>query len=375
METRRTERQGISKARHENNFTILRVVAAIFVFAGHMGHIRGGTPPLLGSYPIHELGVAVLFVLSGYLITTSWMSDPHPVRYMIRRFFRLWPPFAVMVLVMTFVVGPLLSELGWEGYFQSWYTVYLRNLRFYIVYALPGVFTTLPIPNNVNGSLWTMPLEALLYVVAPIAITLLLLPRKRFPRVSLGLAAVLTVAVSGFDLYLRKCYTGPMVVIYGTDAVAAWHLITFFVIGMLFTYEEVRRLLNVQAGCMLMALLLLFQQSEPLMQYLALYLILPYFLFSFAFAPQPVFRNFGKKLEPSYGIYLYGFLFQQLVVVWQQKHGVSFTYLECLVISLVPSLAAAALSYYLVEKPFLRLSKYLTGKIRRKDRSGTATVK
>ena len=157
----------------ENNFPLIRLTAAVFVFAGHMGLILGGQPPLLGGLPLHELGVGMLFLISGYLITKSWLSDPHPLRFAVRRFLRLWPPFAVLVLLLALAAGPLLSSLGPEGYFRSGWGGYLRNLRFYIVYALPGVFTDLPLPNSMNGSLWTMPVEAGLYVLTPVLLTVM----------------------------------------------------------------------------------------------------------------------------------------------------------------------------------------------------------
>lgn len=348
----------------ENNLTIIRVAAAIFVFTGHMAVIRDGELSLFAGFLLHELGVRILFLLSGYLITMSWISDPHPLRYAVRRFFRLWPPFAVMVLLMTFIAGPLLSDMGPGGYFQSWYTVFLQNLRFYVVYAMPGVFVDMPVAYTINGSLWTMPVEAALYVLTPILVTLL--PRKRHPKASLYITAVLTVSVCVFDLYLRKCYTGAGVVIYGTELVSAFHLIVLYMLGMLYTYEEMRKYLNLQAGCVSILLLFVVQHCEPWIQYLALYVILPYAIFSFAFAPKPAFKNFGKRLEPSYGIYLYGFFFQQVLVFLERKNGISFTYMEEILISAAPTMAAAALSYYLVEKPCLRLSKYLIAKLKAK---------
>ena len=157
----------------KNNFNIVRFLGAAFVFAGHMGILMGGAAPLMGSFPLHEIGVAVLFTISGYLITKSWLSDPHPIRFAVRRFFRLWPPFAVLILLMVFVAGPLLSDLGTTVYFESDYTSYLRNLRFFTAYSLPGVFTTLPAANSVNGSLWTMPVEAFLYIVTPLLLSLI----------------------------------------------------------------------------------------------------------------------------------------------------------------------------------------------------------
>lgn len=349
----------------DNNFNLIRLIATVFVFAGHMGMLLNGNPPLLGGFRLHELGVGILFLMSGYLITKSWMSDPNPLRYSIRRFFRLWPPFAVLILIMVFVTGPMLSDLGVQGYYQSWYKAYLQNLRFFIVYAQPGVFTDLPVPNTTNGSLWTMPVEGALYVITPLLLTTLQV--RRNPEKSFYPMAVLACAACGFDLYLRIFCTNAIVVLYGTNLISAYHLIVFYIIGILFTYDKVRKYLNIQVGCAALFLLFIFQLSgEPLQQVL-LYIILPYFIFSLAFAKEPVFCRLGRKVEPSYGIYLYGFFFQQLVVYLQQKNGINLSYTQAFIFSGIPTLVAAVLSYYLVEMPAMRCSRFLIKKLRTKS--------
>lgn len=346
----------------DNNFPIIRLTAAVFVFTGHMGMIMGGQPPLLGGFPLHELGVGMLFLISGYLITKSWLSDPDPLRFAVRRFLRLWPPFAVLVLLMAFVAGPLLSTLGPGNYFQnSCYMGYLRNLRFYIVYALPGVFTDLPLPNSMNGSLWTMPVEASLYVLTPLLLKLLRV--KGHPRVSFYIAAVLTGTAVGTDIFLRFFYPDARTVVYGTELISSYHLIVFYIIGIFFTYKEARALLNMQVGCVAMCLMLLTQFSSAPLQHLAMYLVFPYFILSIVFTPAPVFSQLDRKMELSYGIYLYGFFFQQLTVYLRGLYGWELTYMEALLISAVPTLLAAVLSYYLIEKPSIKLSRYLVKKL------------
>ena len=355
--------QKAHKGVRDNNFSVLRLIATLFVFAGHMGVILGVQPPLLGGFPLHELGVMILFMISGYLITMSWLSDPHPLRYSIRRFFRLWPPFAVMVLVMVFVTGPLVSELGVKGYFQSWYSTYLHNLRFYIIYAQPGVFTGLPVANATNGSLWTMPVEAALYVATPLLVTLLRV--KGRSKWSFRMMTVLTGAAVVFDLFLRTFFPGDSVVVYATDWIAAYHLITMYLIGILFTYEEARRYLNVQVGCVAVCMMLFTGVVSDPLQHVLLYLAFPYFIFSFAFAPKPAFKNFGRKVDLSYGIYLYGFFFQQLAVYLQQRNGINLGYMKTFAVSMLFTLAAALLSWYLVEKPAHRFGRFLIGKMKR----------
>lgn len=348
-----------------NNFTIIRMIATIFVFVGHMGIIMGGDPSLFGSEGLHQLGVEILFIISGYLITKSWMSDPNPLRYTIRRFFRLWPPFAVMVLLMVCVAGPLLSSLGRNGYFESWYGVYLHNLRFFIVYELPGVFENLPLARTINGSLWTMPVEAAIYVLTPLILTVFRV--RQNPKSSFRRMAIFTALVCAFDVYLRVFHANERVVFYGVNLLPAYHLLVFYVIGMLFTYEEVRKYLNMQIGCVGLCLVLFFQLSpEPLM-YIIMYFAVPYFVFSFAFSPNPVFHKMGSKVELSYGIYLYGFFFQQLVVYWELKYGLLLGYTTVLLLSGALTVAAALISYYLVEKPSLRFSQYLVKKLKERE--------
>lgn len=346
----------------ENNFNIVRFVAAVFVFAGHMGIIQGGTPPQIGGFRMHEMGVSILFLISGYLITKSWLSDPDPLRFAVRRFFRFWIPFAVMILLMVFVAGPLVSELGFGEYFQGGYQTYLKNLRLLIIYALPGVFTNLPMANVTNGSLWTMPVEAALYVLTPLLLTLLRV--KSRSRSSLYSMAAATGLAFGFDVYLR-IFNSNSVVFYGTDMISAYHLMVLYMIGMLFTYEEVRRYLNMQVGYMAMCVLFLVQFSAGPLQYFLMYLIIPYVVFSFAFAPQPVFGRFGRKMELSYGIYLYGFFFQQLVVSVQQHKGIILGYSKTLLLSGLLTLVAAMASYYWVEMPSMRLGHFLVKKLKK----------
>lgn len=372
--------------------------------------IRSGSPLLFGIHSVHEMGVWILFLVSGYLITKSWLSGPHPLRYAIRRFFRLWPPFAVMVLIMVFIAGPLVSELGVKGYFQSWFHLYLMNLWFYIVYAQPGVFTNMIQAYVTNGSLWTMPVEAFAYIITPLlaclyglktrknattklpstrpsvdsvpaALTSSITSAASSEAISSGaafagrrrknpgsdrsfyIAAAVTAVAIAFDLYLRVFQADTVVVFFGTKLIPAYHLITMYIIGMFFTFEQTRKYLNLQMACIGMCVLIVFESSGVFLQYLLLLIILPYFVFSLASAPNAVFRNYGKRFEPSYGIFLYGYFFQQLVVSFQNKCGVTLSYTVTLVLSAIPTLIAATLSYYLIEKPTQRLSKRLLKKL------------
>ena len=354
-----------SRGLRNNNFNMVRFVATMFVFAGHMGVILGIQPPILSGFSLHELGVMMLFLIGGYLITQSWLLDPNPLRYAIRRFFRLWPPFAVFVLLAVFVAGPLISDLGVQGYFHSNFLAYLRNLRFFISYSQPGVFTNVPAANTTNGSLWTMPVEAFVYILTPLLLTLCRV--KNRSKTSFRCMTVVTGITILFDYYLRIFWADKTVVVYGTELISAFHLIVMYIIGIYFTYDEVKKYLNLQLGCLVMCLLLFCQVLTGPTQHLVLCIVFPYFIFSFALMRQPLFGAFGKKVDLSYGIFLYGFFFQQLTVSLMLKYGINTGYLKTFAVSLIPTAAAAYFSYYLVEKPVMNLGHLLIRKLKNRE--------
>ena len=339
----------------QNNFNIIRILAAFLVFVGHMSEVLVIDVPALGPFPLHMLGVCMLFTMGGYLIAKSYLADSNLLRYLLKRFFRLWPPFAVMILLLAFGLGPLLTTLSENDYYNhEFFPIFLGNLRFRISYLLPGVFTNIPI-QDVNGSLWTMPVEAALYIITPILLTLL--RAKKQSRASFCLTAVFAAAVCAFDLYLREYYLHTKVVFYATDWLAGYHLAVFYVLGILFSYPQMRRILNLQAACLGLCLMFMAQIMHPNFQQLLLFIVLPYFVFSFAFAPIPLFARFGSKVDLAYSVYLYGFVCQQLMVYVGQKYQLKWGYVTYLLLSAALTLAVAWVSFMLVERPSQRLVK------------------
>ena len=343
-----------------NNFNLVRLIGALLVMIGHMGPIMGATVPVFGQ-DLHGVGVEILFLIGGFLVSESWLHDPNPLRYGIKRFLRLWPPYAVMILLMTFLAGPLLSDLGFSGYFGSWWPAYLKNLRFYIIYAQPGVFTDVPRAYVTNGSLWTMPVEAALYILTPLICCLFCLRKKK--RITLWLYAVFIVLLLALGTWLDQ-HKEMQWVFYATDWAAALRLSIFFLIGIFCAMEPVRKLFRMQWTPFALLLIILLQYEIRPVQYVVMTLALPYLVFSLALAPNPVFYKVGRKYDLSYGIYLYGFFFQQLTVQWQQKTGISLGVPGSIAVSLCLTVGTAFVSCILIEMPVQRLSRKLTQRLK-----------
>lgn len=126
---------------------------------------------------------------------------------------------------------------------------------------------------------------------------------------------------------------------------------------------DIRRYLNLQIAAVLMIVLSCVKMNYVAMQ-LVLFLSLPYIVFSIVFAPDPVFYKLGTKMEISYGLYLYGFFIQQIVVYVAMNHGIALSYMKAFVLSCVLTALVAYLSRYLLERPIQRLTRQLIAKIK-----------
>ena len=294
----------MSERRHGDTFTILRLVAAFAVILGHAYQVTGEEMPKVLGNGIATLAVKVFFVISGYLVTDSWLRDASLGRYIARRVLRILPGLWVLCLLSVLVVGPAFTTLPLGVYVRDAETVrYLENMIFRPQYHLPGLFEDLPFAGVANVSLWTLPIEFALYLAVP----LLLAARPRF----LVGATLLLSAAAGLWLN-RIAYPQPAVMVWGTDLVTAVEMVPYFLSGCLYRLSVPKRLFNLKAAIAGMLILPLFAPGWTAQEVVCL-ILLPYAVLSFGFAPMPLPATLGRIGDISYGIYLYGFLIQQAV--------------------------------------------------------------
>ena len=109
----------------------------------------------IGSGP---LGVAIFFLISGFVILKTVDTTP-PVAFLVKRFFRLIPLCAVVVL------GTALLTM----FFCSIYDIPQPN-------SITGVLTSMVAMNYFNGSfpttpvLWTLAVEIWFYLIIAVAV-------------------------------------------------------------------------------------------------------------------------------------------------------------------------------------------------------------
>ncbi len=339
----------------KNNFDFLRFVLAASVALLHSYVLLSGSD---AQEPISRLthgqasgGTAVpfFFAISGFLVTQSWQRSRSALSYLKKRVLRLYPAFIVVSLFCALVVGPLGAD-NVANYFR-----HLDPLRF-VAYMLllvgpylPPIFLHLPLPNAVDGSFWTLRYEFECYLLIVLLGWAGAVSRR-------GWVAALFVAV--FALFMVQTHTAHRFL---PDR--EWHLLgnpakwpgllVYFVGGMaLYLYRERIAYSRLAfAGCLgVLALCGFFGRG--------LNVVLPlagvYALFYIAYSPRLRLQNFGRFGDFSYGVYLYSFPIQQLLI---QYLGRGIAPLALFFLSLAITLCFAALSWRFVEKPCLRLKR------------------
>lgn len=329
-------------AARRNNFDALRLLAALLVIWGHQFPMLGLPTPLIAHNEPGALGVVMFFAVSGYLVTQSWRADPHLGRFAQRRALRIWPGLTVAVLLCVLVLGPLVTTLPLRDYFSSAGTrLYLSNLWLNTRFALPGVFEGHPIAGSVNGPLWTIPLEVGCYAVLALAGVLgAVRTRWAAPLVLLALMAV-----------LQWRYSPPP-----GAPMPAWSFGLQY--GMVFALGSTlavwadawrARILPATVAWVGLCVALHAWGPQPLAGQ-AVILGLGGLAVLLGQASWPVVRRAGRWGDVSYGLYIYAFPVQQLLVAWgAQQWGLG----PALAATLVGSFALAALSWHWVEQPAL----------------------
>ena len=343
----------------ENNFKIIRLLAAFLVLTGHAYILTGPPAPVLLFSATQRLGIIIFFTVGGYLITESWERDPHYIRYLIKRIFRIFPALIACIFLTVFVFGPVLSTRTIRQYFSDrsvW--DYLKNIFLYVTYTLPGVFNENPVSSVINGSLWSLPVEFFMYLLIPLLCT----AGKKAGRAVPVLLTVFMCALSSYRHIVRPEWR---LVIYGVDLGQALEVVPYYLIGNVAASVKQKKLWNLQVAW----LFLFFCQSLAISDAwgsVLSFAVVPYIVFSFAFVERPIgIRKKYRWTEISYGLYLYGFFVQQFIIERMLRRGISLQANQVIALSLLVAGVMAWISANLIEKPAQKASKKLLLKIGR----------
>lgn len=327
---------------NENNLDIVRYYLSFAVLFAHFAELTGTA----NYFPTSSYtAVGGFFMLSGFLVFFSYLRSKSLAQYFLRRAQRIMPPYIAIVLLCA-VGGVFITNLSAGDYFSSsqlWQ--YLgANLTFanFLQPSLPGVFEG-QVYESVNGSLWTMKVEVLLYLSIPLAAWLMM-------RSSRVWALVLIYVLS----YIYKVWMGHMYVESG---------------------EMIYRIMQRQVG----GQLLFFYSGVAILMYFDYFQRHIRLLFPIALAVgiASKFVNWFDAIEPlciaiviigfayncrwfvwmrkydniAYDIYLFHYPVIQLVVYWGLPERNIYL---ALAVVIGMTLLLSLLSWYFIERPVMR---------------------
>ncbi|MDO9287641.1 MAG: acyltransferase family protein [Thermodesulfovibrionales bacterium] len=123
-------------ASKDNNFNFLRLLAVTLVIFAHSFDLLKHREPLYfatGYMSFGTFAVYILCIVSGFLITKSWLNNPNLITFFKKRLLRIFPALVSCILFTVFAVGPLVTIMPIDKYFSNpWTYDYLKNV-FYLL--------------------------------------------------------------------------------------------------------------------------------------------------------------------------------------------------------------------------------------------------
>ncbi len=337
----------------KNALNSWRLALAMLVIVFHAFPLTGRDVPFPPARQLlREVGVDGFFAISGFLIVASWLGNPRLRNFFVARAFRILPGFYTCLIVTAFVIAPIGMAL--QGGPASDLLLSTAPIEYVLKNSAVWMFqfdvgrTPLGIPwsGAWNFSLWTLIWELLCYVaVAVLGVVGLLRRRWLLPAamvVALSCAAVISYTTSYSGL-------GPHL---GPPEVEAGRFAVMFLAGAL--VYQFRNM--IPARWSLVGVSVVIVLAAGMLPDYRLIAAVPLAYAVIVSGALIRAERFRLRTDLSYGLYIYAFPIQQLLVICGlgSVNPVAF-----MALSALATLPIAALSWIMVEKPAMTLKSRL----------------
>lgn len=355
---------------HNNALGLIRLVLASLVIVDHAFPLGGfGRDPFWslthGQASLGSLAVGGFFAVSGYLIAKSGMSGD-VIQFMWRRTIRIFPAYWLVLLVTAFLVAPMIWVSGGQAlgeYFSGtangpvfYFTAnWNLNIGTYGIYDL--LASTTPYGREVgasafNGSLWTLIYEWRSYLIIAALVTFGILTRARIivPMLAIFFLILQLIAALNWDVVVA------LVPAFLADQFMITLGFTFLVGSVLAVYSKdviFDNRLGIFTGILALATLR-FGGFSTIGTIAAVYFV----LYLAARLPRRL-HWIGMKNDYSYGVYIYGFLVEQVLAYL----GVyNWGFIPYVLLSWMVAMGCAWISWHILEKHALALKNWGPGR-------------
>ncbi|BBZ01775.1 acyltransferase [Mycolicibacterium chitae] len=342
---------GIAFDPRNNALNALRLVLATEVILFHSFPVTGHvvySPAVLQL--LFSVGVDGFFALSGFLITASWLRDPHVRDYVLARALRILPGFYVCLLLTAFVIAPLSVAIQGGSPMKLLLSsapvdYVLKNLGvIHLQFDVAGTPADIPFAGIWNASLWSLIWELMCYLaVAGLGIVGL----AKFRWVS---PVILVLATAGAAMLPPLTFPGEWTI----PQLAMRTAIMFSAGAALYQWRDV-----IPARWSLVAVCAAIVAVAGTMPDYRLIGGLP---LAYAVVVSGILvksNRMNVRTDISYGMYIYAFPIQQLLAVAGLSNLNPFVFF---VVSTAATLPMAAASWFLVEKRALDLKNRMKRK-------------
>jgi peptidoglycan/LPS O-acetylase OafA/YrhL len=333
-------------ARH-NSYDLLRLILAFFVLISHAYWLKGIENPDIYTITnsqtyLAEIGLIGFFALSGFLISKSFLRRKDIIQYSINRVLRIFPGFWVCLFLTAFFFAPIIfylekGNLNNFPLFGNWSATNYLRLNYTTVINqvnLKGVLDSVS-RKNLNGSIWTLHVELMCYLLTVCLGYLGLLRRKKLLLIFILISFTLYLSILfDFDYVESLKYYIPF---------KKAKLFMAYLFGSLIVVFE-KQILNqkfmIISGVFVILILLL----PPLFKMFFPLVFTVFFLSSFSLF------QINLKYDISYGFYVYAWPIQQLILVFYSPEINLFSFICLTLLLLIP---ISVLSFLYIEKPII----------------------
>ena len=335
-----------------NNFDLLRLFASIQVLIYHaLFHLELSKGSSFADFLVYIPGVLIFFTISGFLITASFDRSSDLKRYLKNRLLRIYPALWVCT-ILTFGLLFVFRVISIHDFLNIKLLAYLFSQLTLFHFWTPDILK--PWGCSVpNGSLWTIGVELQFYIVIPMIFLF-------FKQIKLVYKITLMLILSMvFNFYLRT-----KLGLYETNLTKLLYVslcpyLYCFLFGSLLylNWEKLRKYVE---GKFLIYLGLylsfsLFTRITPAYYpsnwELLSNLLLAMLIISAAFS-YPKVGSYIQGIDISYGVYLY----HMPVINTFIALGLIGNYWYVFDVFII-TIAVSISSFFLIEKPALRLKK------------------